>query len=95
MDMSINQVRQYISDCCCTFGKRKPGIYRLTVPTGSGKTLSSLRYALSHAAEFGKKRIIFIIPLLSVLDQNSRDIRKHLDADGMILEHHSNMISYE
>lgn len=95
LDMSINQVRQYISDCCCTFGKRKPGIYRLTVPTGSGKTLSSLRYALSHAAEFGKKRIIFIIPLLSVLDQNSRDIRKYLDADGMILEHHSNMISYE
>ncbi len=91
----INQVRQYISDSCYSFGKKKSGIYRLTVPTGSGKTLSSLRYALSHAAEFGKKRIIFIIPLLSVLDQNSKDIRKYLDADGMILEHHSNMISFD
>lgn len=94
-DTPINQVRQYISDSCCSAGKRPPGIYRLTVPTGSGKTLSSLRYALSHAATFEKKRIIFIIPLLSVLDQNSKDIHEHLNAEGMILEHHSNVISYD
>lgn len=94
-DTPINQVRQFISNSCYGFGKNQSGIYRLTVPTGSGKTLSSLRYALSHAAEFRKKRIIFIIPLLSVLDQNSKDIRKYLDADGMILEHHSNMVLFD
>lgn len=94
-DTPINSVRQFISDSCCSFGKKRPGIYRLTVPTGSGKTLSSLRYALSHAAEYGKKRIIFIIPLLSVLEQNSKDIHKYLDAEGMILEHHSNLVSYD
>lgn len=94
-DTPINLVRRYISDSCCDFGKRKQGIYRLTVPTGSGKTLSSLRYALSHAAEYGKKRIIFIIPLLSVLEQNSKDIHKYLDAEGMILEHHSNLVVYD
>lgn len=94
-DTPINSVRQFISDSCCSFGKKRPGIYRLTVPTGSGKTLSSLRYALSHAAEYGKKRIIFIIPLLSVLEQNSKDIHKYLDAEGMILEHHSNLVTYD
>lgn len=94
-DTPINLVRRYISDSCCDFGKRKQGIYRLTVPTGSGKTLSSLRYALSHAAEYGKKRIIFIIPLLSVLEQNSKEIHKYLDAEGMILEHHSNLVVYD
>lgn len=94
-DTPINSVRQFISDSCCSFGKKRPGIYRLTVPTGSGKTLSSLRYALSHAAEYGKKRIIFIIPLLSVLEQNSKDIHKYLNAEGMILEHHSNLVAYD
>lgn len=94
-DTPINIVRSYISDSCCNFGEKRPGIYRLTVPTGSGKTLSSLRYALSHAAEYGKKRIIFIIPLLSVLEQNSKDIHKYLDAEGMILEHHSNLVDYD
>ena len=91
----INSARKYISDACHNFGKRPTGIYRLTVPTGSGKTLSSLRYALTHAAEYGKKRIIFIIPLLSVLEQNAKEIHKYLDAEEMILEHHSNVVSYE
>ena len=94
-DAPINSARKYISDACHNFGKRPTGIYRLTVPTGSGKTLSSLRYALTHAAEYGKKRIIFIIPLLSVLEQNAKEIHKYLDAEEMILEHHSNVVSYE
>ena len=91
-DTLINRARRKISDTCRAFAVRKPGIYRLNVPTGGGKTLSSLRYALAHAAEYEKKRIIFAAPLLSILDQNSQVIRDCLDADDYILEHHSNVI---
>ena len=69
-----------------------PGIYRLNVPTGAGKTLCTLRYALAHAEKYNKKRIIFIIPLLSVLDQNVKVIQDFLPNKSEILEHHSNVI---
>ncbi|MBQ8509387.1 MAG: CRISPR-associated helicase Cas3' [Clostridia bacterium] len=91
-DTQINRARRKISDTCRKFAAKQPGIYRLNVPTGGGKTLSSLRYALAHAAEFEKKRIIFVSPLLSILDQNSKVIRDCLQADEIILEHHSNVI---
>lgn len=88
---SINEVRKYISDQCADAAICKPGIYRLSVPTGSGKTLSSLRYALAHAAKYNKKRVVMIIPLLSVLEQNSKEIGNFI-GDEMILEHHSNVV---
>lgn len=66
-----------------------PGIYRLNVPTGAGKTLCTLRYALAHAEKYNKKRIIFIIPLLSVFDQNVKVIQDFLPNKSEILEHHS------
>lgn len=91
-DTQISKVRAEISDQCKNFAKRGSGIYRLTVNTGGGKTLASLRYALTHAMEAEKKRIIFIIPLLSVLDQNSKEIRDKLRPETTILEHHSNII---
>lgn len=88
----INRVRSDISRQCLTFAKRSGGIYRLNVPTGAGKTLCSLRYALAHAQEFNKERIIFIIPLLSVLDQNAKVIRENILDSNAVLEHHSNVI---
>ncbi len=88
----INKVRTVISDQCCDFANKPGGIYRLDVPTGGGKTLSALRYALNHAEKYDKKRIIFIIPLLSVLDQNAQVIREYISDQDMILEHHSNVI---
>jgi len=91
-DTQISKVRAEISDQCKSFAKRGSGIYRLTVPTGGGKTLASLRYALAHAVEAEKERIIFIIPLLSVLDQNSKEIKGKLQPGTMILEHHSNIV---
>lgn len=91
-DTPINRARHRISECCRAAAVRSPGIYRLNVPTGGGKTLSSLRYALAHAAEYEKKRILFVSPLLSILDQNSKVIREYLEADECILEHHSNVI---
>ncbi|MGI5935494.1 MAG: CRISPR-associated helicase Cas3' [Oscillospiraceae bacterium] len=88
----INTVRREISNRCREAGKREKGIYRLSVPTGGGKTLSGLRYALSVAAQKGKKRIFFAIPLLSVLEQNAKAIREAVNNDTLVLEHHSNII---
>ncbi len=88
----LNQVRSDISGQCLLAAERPSGIYRLSVPTGAGKTLCTLRYALAHAEKYHKKRIIFIIPLLSVLDQNVKVIRDYVPDAGEVLEHHSNVI---
>lgn len=86
----INRIRGEIADQCRNFAKEPPGIYRLNVPTGGGKTLSSLRYALYHAEKFGKKRIIYVIPLLSIIDQNAEEIESYLPNEK-VLEHHSDV----
>lgn len=88
----LNKVRKEISDQCFKFADYPKGIYRLNVPTGGGKTLCSLRYALAHADKYQKKRVIFVIPLLSILDQNVKVIRKYIKNKQSILEHHSNVI---
>lgn len=88
----IANARRAISDTCRAFAQRKPGIFRLNVPTGGGKTLSSLRYALAHAAEYNKKRLIFTSPLLSILEQNASVIHEFVGDDRLILEHHSNVV---
>ena len=87
----MDQARQSISAQCREAAGRGGGIFRLTVPTGGGKTLAALRYALAAAAD-GKRRIFFVIPLLSVLEQNARVIHDYLGDDSMILEHHSNLV---
>lgn len=91
----LNDARKIISDECRRFAEKPSGVYRLNVPTGSGKTLSSLRYALAHATAWGKDRIIFISPLLSILEQNAQVIREYIDDDNAIVEHHSNVIRTE
>ena len=91
-DGEIDNARQKISETCGAFAEKASGIYRLNVPTGGGKTLSSLRYALAHAKQFGKKRLIFTSPLLSILEQNAKEIRKFVGDDRLILEHHSNVV---
>jgi CRISPR-associated endonuclease/helicase Cas3 len=88
----ISVLRQKISEECAEFASKPPGIYRLAVPTGGGKTLSSMRYAISHAKKYKKKRIYYISPYLSILEQNSQVFRESLGADNLILEHHSNII---
>lgn len=88
----LNQVRADISRQCLAFAEKPSHIYRLNVPTGAGKTLCTLRYALAHAERYNKKRIIFIIPLLSILDQNVKVIRDFLPDEREVLEHHSNVM---
>ena len=91
-DSPINCVRNAISNQCMEAAGREPGIYRLNVPTGGGKTLCTLRYVLAHAEKYNKKRIIFIIPLLSILDQNVKVIKDFVPDEREVLEHHSNVV---
>ena len=87
----IDLARRAISDACAAGAARPGGVYRLNVPTGGGKTLASLRFALTHAAKRNGSRIIFTAPLLSILDQNAQVIRDYIGDDTLILEHHSNL----
>ena len=88
-DTLIDRARRRISDICADGARRPGGILRLNVPTGGGKTLASLRFALAHAKHQKKSRIIFTAPLLSILDQNAQIIRRFVGDDTLVLEHHS------
>ncbi|MGF7046462.1 CRISPR-associated endonuclease/helicase Cas3 [Paenibacillus sp. DS2015] len=91
----INLLRRKMSDQCEQFAERSSDIYTLSIPTGGGKTLASLRYALRHAKIFRKKRIIYVVPYTTIIEQNAEEIRKILMDDAHILEHHSNLVEDE
>ncbi len=91
-DNKLNIVRAEISDMCVKASERPTGIYKLNVPTGGGKTLSSFRYAIHHAEKYKKNRIIYVIPYLSIIDQNADVLRKYMYDENLILEHHSDFI---
>ena len=86
----IDEIRRKISDDCLKRAADSQGIYTLTVPTGGGKTLASLCYALHHAQKHNLDRIIYIIPYTSIIDQNAQAVREILGEDW-VLEHHSNL----
>lgn len=90
--LAINRWRSNLSRQCEEFSERPPGIYTLSIPTGGGKTLASLRYALKHALGYGKERIVYIVPYTTIIEQNAEEIRRILKEDDLILEHHSNVI---
>ena len=92
LDKPINKTRSQISALCAEAGNLESGIYRLNLPTGAGKTLTSLRYALHHALKHNKKRIIFTMPLLSIIEQNAGIIYDYIGNEELILEHHSNIV---
>lgn len=89
----INMLRREMSDQCDQFAEKPSGIYTLSIPTGGGKTLASLRYALKHASLHHKKHIIYVVPFTTIVEQNAEEVRKILMDDGHILEHHSNVIN--
>ncbi|MCC3308283.1 CRISPR-associated helicase Cas3' [Psychrobacter sanguinis] len=95
----INEQRSRIAQTCLDAGQKSQGIYTLTVPTGGGKTLASLRFAVQHAKCHNLDRIIYIIPFTSIIEQNAAEVRKILEQklpDGSyvgdwVLEQHSNL----
>ena len=88
----LNSFRQEISDSCREASEKDQKLYRLTVPTGAGKTLSSLRFALYHAQKTKKQHIIYIAPFNSILEQNADEIRKAVGNSSVVLEHHCNVV---
>lgn len=88
----LNLLREEMGARCENFYQNGDGIYRLSMPTGSGKTLSVMRYALRLAESKGKKHIIYAAPYLSILEQNAKEYRDIFKDDAHILEHHSNVV---
>ena len=86
---NVNKIRESILSDCIQAAEKEPGIFSLTVPTGGGKTISSMAFALKHAEKYGKKRIIYVIPFTSIIEQNSKVFRGMMGEDT-VLEHHSN-----
>jgi CRISPR-associated endonuclease/helicase Cas3 len=86
---SINLYRSQILSQCIKASDLDRGLFTLTVPTGGGKTLSSMAFALKHAIRNGMKRIIYVIPYTSIIEQNAR-IFKSIFGEDNVLEHHSN-----
>lgn len=99
----VNKLRKEISKYCFEFSTQPKGLYQLTVPTGGGKTLASLRFALNHANKHSMERIIYVIPYTSIIDQNAETVRKILEdkteqgtySSNIVLEHHSNLTPEE
>ena len=90
LDTPVNRIRKQVQDACRQSAERPVGVYSLTVPTGGGKTLASMLWALLHAVKHGKKRIILSIPYTSIITQTAAVLRQ-IFGEGNVLEHHSNL----
>lgn len=88
----IQHARGTFSDFCARAAEQESGLYRLDLPTGGGKTISGLRFAVLHARKNGMRRIIYAAPLLSIIEQNAKEIRAAVGDSVDVLEHHSNLL---
>ncbi|HNH51854.1 MAG TPA: CRISPR-associated helicase Cas3' [Nitrosomonas sp.] len=89
-DSDVNRIRAEVLRQCREKAKLPSGLFSLTVPTGGGKTLSSMAFSLNHAVHHGKDRVIYVIPYTSILEQTAEIFRSIFGNDNVI-EHHSNL----
>ena len=88
---ALNRLRSEILDHAVEQAAQPQGLFTLTVPTGGGKTFTSMAFALEHAKQHGMRRVIYVIPFTSIIEQNATEFRKAFGELGKqaVLEHHS------
>ncbi|HKK69487.1 MAG TPA: CRISPR-associated endonuclease Cas3'', partial [Bacteroidales bacterium] len=89
-ETAVNKTRAEILSQCRQQADKEQGLFSFTVPTGGGKTLSSMAFALEHAVKHNKERIIMVIPYTSIIEQTSK-IYKEIFHDVNVIEHHSSL----
>src|SRR5690606_11456677 len=90
--VEVMEVRAALLDNCLKAANSGPGLFTLAAPTGSGKTLAMLAFALSHAIEHNLRRVIVVLPYLSIIEQTASIYRKMFECHfgpQYVLEHHS------
>lgn len=91
----IQLARRAFSDCCVAAAENPPGLYRLDLPTGGGKTLAAIRFAVLHAKRNKMQRVFYVAPFLSIIEQNADVIKSAVGDSVLVLEHHSNLVQEE
>jgi CRISPR-associated endonuclease/helicase Cas3 len=86
---ALNALRGEILDHAVARAALRPGLFTLTVPTGGGKTLGSLSFALEHAVRHGLRRVIYVIPVTAIIEQTAAVFQESLAARADVLEHHA------
>jgi len=97
---TLGRIRAEVYDACVASAEQPPGLFRLAVPTGGGKTRSGMAFALRHAMKHGHKRIVVGVPFISITEQTASVYRSIFepsgdDAQGVVLEHHSGSVGID
>ena len=94
-DEKLNALRNELFETCGKAGDNAPGIYTLTAPTGTGKTLALLHFALRQCCKNGQERIIIVLPFITLTEQNAMEYRKILGNDVLLEDHSQRQLTDE